>query len=293
MAPRDSAEGFVPPPGTSLTRRRPKLSFELLGCAWNGHVLVGTDAATTPEDDPLVVQEVDTGRRRHRCLRCDAWLMLPVPTDPARRTPPDRDEIALPTRGRPLRSRYVLRLIALTRAFNVLVLLLVLGGVIAVLANQATLRESLVSGASTLQTVIGGQTVGALQSLLSGAAGPLWLIAVGVLVLIGLESAEGIGLWRATRWGEYLTFVMTTLLLIPEALQLAGSASPGTVIGMIINLAVVLYLLISKRLFGLRGGAPAVAAERDHDISWAALQRHLPEEASTPTRTRELTEEPS
>ena len=38
-----------------------------------------------------------------------------------------RDEIVLPDRGRPLKSRYILRLIALTRAFNVLVLALVLG----------------------------------------------------------------------------------------------------------------------------------------------------------------------
>ena len=278
MSLRNPTEGFVPPPGTSPTRRRPRLSFELLGCAWNGHVLVGHDAAAITEDDPLVVHEIDAGRRRHRCLRCDAWLTLPTPTKPTRRTSAIRDEITLPARGRPLKSRYVLRLIALTRAFNALVLLLVLGGVIAVLVNQTALRESLVNGASALQVVIGGQTIAGLQELLSGAAGPLWLIAGGVFVLLGLETAEGIGLWRATRWGEYLTFVMTTLLLVPEALQLTSSASPGTIIGMIINLAVVLYLLVSKRLFGLRGGAPAVAAERDHDISWAALARHLPDE---------------
>ena len=110
-------------------------------------------------------------------------------------------------------------------------------------------------------------------------------MAGGVLVLIVLESLEGIGLWRGTRWGEYLTFVMTTLLLVPEAFQLTSSPSPGTIVGMVVNLAVVLYLLISKRLFGLRGGADAVAAERAHDISWAALQRHLPEGApGTPAR---------
>jgi uncharacterized membrane protein (DUF2068 family) len=276
---------FENPPGTDRTRRRPRLSYELLVCAWNGHVLVGTDAATISEDDPLVVQEIDAATRRHRCLRCDAWLVLPTPDEPARPTPPTRDEITLPDRGRPLKSRYILRLIALTRAFNVLVLLLVLGGVIAVLVNQTALRDGLVSSASALQTVIGGQIVGDLQSLLSGGAGPLWLVAGGVLVLIVLESLEGIGLWRGTRWGEYLTFVMTTLLLVPEAFELTSSPSPGTIIGMVINLAVVLYLLISKRLFGLRGGTDAVAAERAHDVSWAALQRHLPEGApGTPAR---------
>jgi hypothetical protein len=52
---------------------------------------------------------------------------------------------------------------------------------------------------------------------------------------------------------------------------------------MVVNVGVVLYLLFSKRLFGVRGGAATVAAEREHDISWAALRRHLPD-AAAPTR---------
>ncbi|HEY2222542.1 DUF2127 domain-containing protein [Actinomycetospora sp.] len=283
MSSQYPSGSFVRPPGTDPTRRRPRLSFELLGCAWNGHVLVGTDAATVSQDDALVVRDLDGDRRLHRCLRCDAWLMLPTPAEPARQRPADRDEIVLPTRGRPLKSRYVLRLIALTRVFNVLVLLLVLGGAIAVLVNQSTLRDDLLANAASLQIVMGGQAVGQLQGLLSGGAGPLWFIAAGLLVLVLLEGTEGVGLWRATRWGEYLSFVLTTLLLVPEALELTSSTSPGTIIGMVVNVGVVLYLLFSKRLFGVRGGAATVAAEREHDISWAALRRHLPD-AAAPTR---------
>lgn len=283
MQSQESATSFEHPPGTDPSRRRPRLSFELLGCAWNGHVLVGTDAEMTTEKDDLVVREIDADRRLYRCLRCDAWTLLPTPREPSRRTPPPRDEIVLPSRGRPLKSHYILRLIALTRAFNVLVLLLVLGGVVAVIANQSSLRDTLLASATSLQSIIGGQLVTGLESLLTGGAGPLWLVAAGLVVLIALETAEGVGLWRYTRWGEYLSFVMTTLLLIPEAFQLAGSASPGTIVGMVVNLVVVLYLLISKRLFGVRGGAAAVAAERDHDISWDALQRHLPGSATGTT----------
>lgn len=207
------------------------------------------------------------------------------PVDPSQESQAARDEIVLPARGRPLKGRYILRIIALTRAFNVLVLLLVLGGVIAVLSNQTALRDDLTASATSLQVVLGGQAVSQLESLLSGGAGPLWLVAAGVLVLVAVEAAEGVGLWRATRWGKYLTFVMTTLLLVPEVLELTSSTSPGTIVAMIVNIAVVLHLLISKRLFGLRGGAPAVAAERDHDISWTALQRHVPGgKADTPAR---------
>ncbi len=37
-------------------------------------------------------------------------------------------------------------------------------------------------------------------------------------------------------------------------------------IGFLINLAVVVYLLLRKRLFGLRGGAAADEAERARDM---------------------------
>ncbi|MDT7743466.1 MAG: hypothetical protein QOE59_2544 [Actinomycetota bacterium] len=276
MCSRDPS-GFEFPPGTDPGRRRPRLSFELLGCAWNGHALVGTDAAGIRDEDALVVRDVDGGRRLHRCLRCDAWTMLPVPARPARPTPAPRDEIVLPDRGRPLKSRYVLRLIALTRAFNVLVLLLVLAAAVAVLVNQTSVRDDLMANAASLQIVFGGQAISQVQGVLAGGAGPLWLVAIGLLVLVVLETTEGVGLWRATRWGEYLTFVMTTLLLVPEVLELTSSTSPGTIIGMVVNVAVVAYLLISKRLFGVRGGSAAIAAEREHDISWDALARHIPQ----------------
>lgn len=282
MSSQPDGGAFVRPPGTGPRRHRPGVAFELIGCAWHGHSLVGIEAAEVASEDALVVRPGDEGTRWHRCLRCDAWVLLPEPTAPTRERPESRDEINLPTRGRPLKSRYVLRLIALTRAFNVLVLLLVLGGAIAVLVNQTALRDDLVANATTFQSVFGGQAIAQLESVLSGGAGPLWLVAAGLAVLIGLETTEGVGLWRATRWGEYLTFVMTTLLLVPEALELTSSTSPGTITGMVVNLAVVLYLLFSKRLFGLRGGLPAVQAERDHDISWAALGRHLPDRAPAP-----------
>ena len=257
------------------------MRYELLGCAWNGHVLVGHRRG---HDHPRTTRSWSgpptTTRGGTAACAATRGCCSRHPVEPTRERPAGRDEIVLPTAGRPLQSRYVLRLIALTRAFNVLVLLLVLGGVVAVLVNETALRDDLAASASSLQIVFGGQAISQVQSLLAGGAGPLWLIAVGLVVLLALESAEGIGLWRGTRWGEYLTFVMTTLLLVPEVLELTSSTSPGTIIGMVVNLAVVGYLLVSKRLFGLRGGSAAVAAIRDHDVSWAALRRRLPAAAT-------------
>ena len=45
---------------------------------------------------------------------------------------------------------------------------------------------------------------------------------------------------------------------------------------LIINLAVVAYLLVAKRLFGLRGGAAAETAERQRDAGWPGLERYTP-----------------
>ena len=61
--------------------------------------------------------------RWHRCLRCDSWLPLDPAPDRRRATrPPDRDEIELPLRGKPLRDKIVLRLIAVNRALHFVVL---------------------------------------------------------------------------------------------------------------------------------------------------------------------------
>ena len=60
--------------------------------------------------------------------------------------------------------------------------------------------------------------------------------------------------------------------------------SPGWVAGdvFVINVAVVIYLLFAKRLFGLRGGAAADAAEGEIDQGWEALERTAPPPAPAP-----------
>jgi uncharacterized membrane protein (DUF2068 family) len=58
-----------------------------------------------------------------------------------------------------------------------------------------------------------------------------------------LEGVEAYGLYMRKRWAEWLTVLATALLLIPEALELAKSASPLKVGGIVVNLLVVGYLL--------------------------------------------------
>jgi hypothetical protein len=48
--------------------------------------------------------------------------------------------------------------------------------------------------------------------------------------------------------------------------------SPLKIFALILNTAVVAYLLYAKRLFGMRGGARAEEALRERDVGWQALE---------------------
>jgi hypothetical protein len=66
-----------------------------------------------------------------------------------------------------------------------------------------------------------------------------------------------------------------------EIYEISTRATVFKVLAFIINLAVVIYLLFAKRLFGVRGGAAANEAEAARDRGWAALERtELPPFAS-------------
>ena len=247
---------------------------------------MGTDAAEVRPQDALVVIPgpdgvAGTDFRWHRCLRCDTWVPRPPPTDPPRRYPPDRDEISLPLRGRPLRDRYVLRLIAFDRLIHVLVLG-TLGAVLLVVAgNQAHLHSDFDRIVNALQAGGGAPIdrtglLGTLTKVFRVTPAHLRELAVVVLAYGVLELVEMVGLWLARRWAEYLTFVATTALVPFEIYELTKSLSAIKIVTLALNLAIVVYLLLAKRLFGLRGGGRAERAERQQDTGWDALESATP-----------------
>jgi uncharacterized membrane protein (DUF2068 family) len=129
----------------------------------------------------------------------------------------------------------------------------------------------------------GGGVLHELQRAFAAKASTLWIVGAVLAGYALLEGIEAVGLWFAQRWAEYLTFIATTLLLIPEVYELTGRITVTKIITLIINVAVVVYLLFAKRLFGLRGGGRAEAAEYDRDTGWQALERTLP--VPSPTRS--------
>ena len=77
-----------------------------------------------------------------------------------------------------------------------------------------------------------------------------------------MELIEGAGLWLLKRWGEYFAVIATSVFLPLEIHDLAKGITMTRVVTFSINVAAVVYLLISKRLFGLRGGRKAYDEER-------------------------------
>lgn len=281
------------PPGTERPRRVPPrgLRYELISCGLAGHELVGTDAAELREADALFARE-SGGLRWYRCLRCDSWLPQPIPDHPARPHPPDRDEIELPLRGRPLRDKYVLRLIAVDRAVHFLVLATLAAAIFGFLSHRTQLRHAFFRILSGVQGGVGGVTasardggiLGELERAFSLRQSTLWLLGLVIAAYALLEGVEAVGLWLRRRWAEYLTFVATTLLFAPEIYELTKRLSALKILTILVNVAIVSYLLVAKRLFGIRGGGRAEREEIERDAGWAALERTLP--APTPVRRR-------
>ena len=262
--------------------RRSHLRYELLSCGFNGHELVGTDADTIRPEDQLVVREWD-GTRWYRCLRCDCWLPMAPPADAPRPYVPDRDEIELPLRGRPLRDRYVLRLIALDRALHVIILSVLAVAIFVFVTHRSELQQAVYRIIADFQGGVGGPThnihrgfLGELDKVVSLRPRTLEIAGAFVAGYAVLEAVEMVGLWYARRWAEYLTFVATTVLLPLEVYELSTRITALKVIALLVNIAIVVYLLLAKRLFGLRGGEAALEEIRREDTGWGAIERASP-----------------
>jgi uncharacterized membrane protein (DUF2068 family) len=278
-------DGRHHPPGTVRPESfLPRFHYELLVCGVQGHALVGLDAAELRPQDAIFAREIE-GVRWYRCVRCDSWLPVGRPSSPARPYPPDRDEVELPLRGKALRDKIVLRLIAVDRAFHFLLLGALAIAIVLFTSHEHQLRDTFYRVVADIQHTAGGAPVQAghvgilhdLDRLFSLRSGTLHAVGAAVAAYAVLEGVEAIGLWFQRRWAEYLTFVATTALLPLEVYELTRTVSPLKIVALIVNVAVVLYLLRAKRLFGFNGGAAAERAERARDVGWDALERTAPE----------------
>ena len=250
--------------------------------------MVGRDAERLREQDAVFAREMANGRW-HRCLRCDGWFHVPASTRFARPHPPDRDEIELPLRGQALRSKVILRLIAADRAFHFILLLGLAAVTFAIAANQRELQGDLLRvlsdfGGGPVAAVGGGENglLGEIEKLLAKPPDTLRLYGLAFAALGITEGVEAVGLWMQKRWAEYLTLVVTAVFVPVEIYEIIHRTTPLKIFALVLNLAIVVYLLFAKRLFGLRGGAVAAEAERLKDSGWAHLEATAPPAGGAP-----------
>lgn len=90
--------------------------------------------------------------------------------------------------------------------------------------------------------------VGELIAAVSGLSPRrLHELAIGAFVFAALFATEGVGLWRGKRWAEYLTVIATTLFVPVEIVRLERLVTATRLAVLLINLAVVVFLVYRLR----------------------------------------------
>jgi uncharacterized membrane protein (DUF2068 family) len=79
----------------------------------------------------------------------------------------------------------------------------------------------------------------------------LRLVAITAAVYCVLEATEAVGLWKERRWAEYLTAVATAGFLPFEIIELTKRVTPLKLGTFVVNVAILVYLIWAKRLFGV------------------------------------------
>jgi uncharacterized membrane protein (DUF2068 family) len=72
-------------------------------------------------------------------------------------------------------------------------------------------------------------------------------LGVGTFVYAGLLLTEGTGLLLRKRWAEYFTIITTGLLIPVEVYELADHLTATKVAVLIVNIAIVVYLVLTVR----------------------------------------------
>lgn len=78
---------------------------------------------------------------------------------------------------------------------------------------------------------------------------PAKVKGLGIVSFIyaGLFLTEGIGLWLMKRWAEWFTIIITTSLVPVEIYEIHRHPTPVKIVVLIINVAVVFYLIYRIR----------------------------------------------
>jgi len=223
--------------------------------------------------DGLAVPTRD-GRRFAQCLRCGAWVIAPAPSGAAAVAIESIETVERPRRGRELRQALTMRLIAVDRAVHTVAFAAVAIAALALRWRLTAIRGWADSTIAALNSSRRGQGGASSQGLLAGLLTRLAQIKPHSLAVLALfagtyaavSAFEAVGLWLERRWAEYLTALATVGFLPLEIHELVARVTFVRVGAMVINIAILVYLVVAKHLFGVGGPQP-----REHDEPIAPL----------------------
>jgi uncharacterized membrane protein (DUF2068 family) len=262
-----------------IAREERHVDWSLLVCARRGHL-------TYAPDEPGLRDRLmapTAGGTAWRCLRCGAFVTGGQHgSGPAAKAP-------LVRRGKELRGELILRVFAVERFLRFLILGVAAYGVWRFKYDRAGLQQAFNHALPTIRAlyqdlgfdVNNSRLLPFIEHSFTYTSRWLTLLAIGLSVYALLELAESVGLWLARRWGEYLAMVATSIFLPFEIWELAkGNITWLKVTALVINLLLVIYLVWTRRLFGVRGGKAAydasLRAESVIEVEQAALAAASP-----------------
>jgi len=198
-------------------------------------------------------------------------------------------------RGKELRGAFVLRFFAVERFARALIFAVLAFGVWRFKYSKSSFEEAFDRELPVVRTLLRGfgydvnhsKLIGLIQSAFTINSRTLTWLAIGAAAYALVELIEGIGLWLLKRWGEYFAMVVTSVGIPYEIYDLTAKITPLRLIAFAINVALVVYLVLTKRLFGVRGGRKAYEARlRTASIIDSELALLAAAEASEMTAAR-------
>ena len=272
-------------------REERPVDWSLFGCARKGHV-------TYEPDEPDLRDRLMTptaGGTAWRCLRCGAFVnhgqrgkgqhgRVQHGSGPAAAAP-------LLRRGRELRDELILRVFAVERLIRFVIFAAAAYGVWRFKYDRAGIQRAFNHDLPAIRAlyqdlgfnVSHSKLLGLIQHSFMLDARTLTWLAIGLAVYALIELTEGVGLWLGKRWGEYFAMVATSVFLPYEVYDLTVKVTWLRVGALVVNLLLVVYLVWSKRLFGIRGGKRAYEARLRTDSFIAVEQAALAAAAPTVT----------
>ncbi len=257
------------------------VDFALRSCGLRGH-------ATFAPDEPELRERltVDTpAGQAWRCLRCETFVVGPPRGSGSANTAPE-----IP-RGRMLRDRTLMRALAVERAVRCLIVLVVAAGVFKVRGSRQRWQQVFDSELPLLRPL--GNQIGwnpddskilhHISSALNLSSSTLLLIALALVAYALIELIEAVGLWVMKRWGEYFAVIATSVFLPLEIYELTEKLTVLRIGALLINIVAVIWLLWSKRLFGLNGGGQAYREEHRSESLMSVERAGLHESAVAAT----------